>query len=58
MKIKILYLNVYQSIKKDDIRRHRIKITKRIQARIKNKIPDFDGTIEQLLGCSLSFLLK
>ena len=58
MKIKILYLNVYQSIKKDDIKKTEFKLLKRIQARIKNKLPDYDGTIEQLLGCSLSFSLK
>ena len=34
------------------------KLLKRIQARIKNELPDYDGTVEQLLGCSLSFLLK
>ena len=40
---------------KEDIE---FKLLKRIQARIKNELPDYDGTIEQLLGCSLSFLLK
>ena len=40
---------------KEDIE---FKLLKRIQARIKNKLPDYDGTVEQLLGCSLSFLLK
>ena len=33
------------------------KLLKRIQARIKNELPEFDGTVELLLGCSLSFLL-
>ena len=58
MKIKILYLNVYQLIKKDDIKETEFKLLKRIQARIKNELPDYGGTVEQLLGCSLSFLLK
>ena len=40
---------------KEDIE---FKLLKRIQARIKNELPDYDGTVEQLLGCSLSFLLK
>ena len=40
---------------KEDIE---FKLLKRIQATIKNELPDYDGTIEQLLGCSLSFLLK
>ena len=40
---------------KEDIE---FKLLKRIQARIKNKLPDYDVTVEQLLGCSLSFLLK
>ena len=40
---------------KEDIE---FKLLKRIQARIKNELPDYNGTIEQLLGCSLSFLLK
>ena len=34
------------------------KLLKRIQARNKNELPDYDGTVEQLLGCSLFFLLK
>ena len=58
MKIKILYLNVYQSIKKDDIKKTEFKLLKRIQARIKNELPDYDGTVEQLLECLLLFLLK
>ena len=58
MKIKILYLTVYQSIKTDDIKKTEFKLLKRIQARIKNKLSHYDETIEQLLGCSLSFLLK
>ena len=57
MKIKILYLNVYQLIKKNYIKKTEFKLLKRIQARIKNELPDYDGAIEQLLGCSLSFLL-
>ena len=40
---------------KEDIE---FKLLKRIQARIKNELPDYGGTVEQLLGCSLSFLLK
>ena len=40
---------------KEDIE---FKLLKRIQARIKNKLPDYGGTVEQLLGCTLSFLLK
>ena len=40
---------------KEDIE---FKLLKRIQARIKNDLPQYDGTIEQLLGCSLSFLLN
>ena len=40
---------------KEDIE---FKLLKRIQARIKNELPDYDGTVEQLLGCSLFFLLK
>ena len=40
---------------KEDIE---FKLLKRIQARIKNELPQYDGTIEQLLGCSLIFLLK
>ena len=40
---------------KEDIE---FKLLKRIQARIKNELPNYDRTIEQLLGCSLSFLLK
>ena len=36
----------------------KFKLLKRIQARIKNELPDYDGKVEQLLGCSLSFLLK
>ena len=40
---------------KEDIE---FKLLKRIQARIKNELPDYDGIVEQLLGCSLSFLLK
>ena len=59
MKIKILYLNVYQWILKkrykEDIE---FKLLKYIQARIKNELPDYDGTVKQLLGCLLSFLLK
>ena len=35
-----------------------LKLLKRIQARIKNELPDYDGTVEQLHGCLLSFLLK
>ena len=34
------------------------KIPKQIQARIKNELPEYDGTIEQLLECSFSILLK
>ena len=33
---------------KEDIE---FKLLKRIQARIKNELLDYDGTIEQLLGC-------
>ena len=33
---------------KEDIE---FKLLKRIQARIKNELPDYNGTIEQLLGC-------
>ena len=40
---------------KEDIE---FNLLKRIQARIKNELPDYDKTIEQLLGCSLLFLLK
>ena len=40
---------------KEDIE---FKLLKRIQAMSKNELPDYDGTVEQLLGCSLSFLLK
>ena len=40
---------------KEDIE---FKLLKRIQARIKNNLPDYDGTVEQLLGYSLSLLLK
>ena len=40
---------------KEDIE---FKLLKRIQARIKNELPDYNGTVEQLLGCSLPFLLK
>ena len=47
---------------KEDIE---FKLFKRVQARIKNELPEWtsgpglnDGTIEELLGCSLSFLLK
>ena len=40
---------------KEDIE---FKLLKQIQARIKNELPDYDGTVEQLLGCSLFFLLK
>ena len=59
MKIKILYLNVYQLIKKQRYKEDiEFKLLKRIQARIKNELPNYDGTIEQLLGCSFSFLLK
>ena len=32
------------------------KLLKRIQARIKNELPDYDGIVEQLLGCSLFFI--
>ena len=34
------------------------KLLKLIQVGIKNELPHYNGTIEQLLGCSLSFLLK
>ena len=37
---------------KEDIE---FQLLKRIQARIKNKLPDYDGTVEQLLKCSLYF---
>ena len=48
-------LSVNQKIRyKEDIE---FKLLKRIQARIKNELPDYDGIIEQLLGCSLSILL-
>ena len=57
MKIKILYLNVNQSTKTDDIKKTELKLLKGIQARIKNELPDHDKTIEQLLRCSLSLLL-
>ena len=40
---------------KEDIE---FKLLKRIQARNKNEFPDYDGTVEQLLGFSLFFLLK
>ena len=40
---------------KEDIE---FKLLQRIQARIKNELTDYDGTVEQLLGCSLSILLK
>ena len=40
---------------KEDIE---FKLLKRIQARIINELPDYDGTVEQLRGCSLFFLLK
>ena len=65
------YFKIYYNENKDTIlerlsvnqkRRHKedieFKLLKRIQARIKNGLPDYDGTIEQLLGWSLSFLLK
>ena len=55
MKIKIVYLNVYQLIKKEDIE---FKLLKQIQAKIKNELLEYDKTVEQLLGFSLSFLLK
>ena len=29
----------------------KFKLLKQIQARIKNELPDYDGTIEQLLEC-------
>ena len=35
-----------------------MKLLKRIQARIKNRLPDYNGTVEQLLMSSLLFLLK
>ena len=40
---------------KEDIE---FKLLKRIQAIIKKELPDYDGTIEQLVRCSLSILLK
>ena len=40
---------------KEDIE---FKLLKRIQARITNLFPDYDGTLKQLLGCSSFFLLK
>ena len=59
MTIKIIYLNVYQLIKKrrykEDIE---FKLLKQIQSRIKNKLPEYDGPVETLLRCSLLFLLK
>ena len=39
---------------KEDIE---FKLLRRIQARIKNELQHYDGTVEQLLGCSLLFLL-
>ena len=49
-----LSINQKRRYKKDIV----FKLLKRIQARIKNELPDYDGTVEQLLGCLLSFLLK
>ena len=40
---------------KEDIK---FKLLKRIQTRIKNELLDYDGTVEQLLGCSLFFFIK
>ena len=40
---------------KEDIE---FKLLKRIQARIKIELLDYDETVRQLLGCSLPFLLK
>ena len=34
------------------------KLLKRIQAKIINELPDYDGTVENFVGCSLSFVLK
>ena len=57
MKIKIVYLNVYQLIKKKRYKENIVfKLLKRIQAKIKNKLPEYDGIVEQLLGCSLFFI--
>ena len=65
------YFKNYQNENKDtilerlsinQIRRYKedieIKLLKRIRARNKNELPDYDGTVEQLLGCSLSVLFK
>ena len=50
-------MNVYQIKKryKEDIE---FKLLKRIQVGIKNELPEYDGTVKQLLGCSLFVLLK
>ena len=40
---------------KEDIE---FKLLKLIHGMIKNELPDYDKTIEQLLGCLLSFILK
>ena len=51
-------MNVYQPITKDEIKKTEFKLLKWKQARIKSELPDYDGTVEQLLGCLLFFLLK
>jgi hypothetical protein len=56
-KDKILQrLSQYQKNRyKNDIE---FKLRKRIEARIKQELPEYDGTIEELLGCNISFLRK
>ena len=49
-------LSLYQKNRyKNDIE---FKLRKRIEARIKQELPNYDGTIEELLGCNIPFLRK
>ena len=44
--------------RKNNIKKTKFKLLKWIQAKIKNELLKYDETVEQLIGCILSVLLK
>ena len=54
--------NILQRSSENQKRRYKedlqFKLLKRLQARINKELPEYNETIEELLGCSLSFFMK
>ena len=54
--------NILQKSSENQKRRYKedlkFKLLKRLQARINKELPEYNATIEELLGCSLSFFVK